>query len=221
MPHHDDLFASAVQTAHDWVRAIADGLDTDDTAFAYRALRAWMHTVRDRIGVANSAHLAAQLPELLRGTYYEGWVPSHVPVRHGTAEFVTQFAREAGIERSEVGFITGSITAVLSELFSPGQLDRVFAVLPTHLYGILCGTSPVTDRDVAEPAPVADAPDTDRFAGLEYRIRALSDAVAVLARGLEQLPVDESDSARTTSAAQQAHRILLAEGLVGAYAQER
>ncbi|NEW37232.1 DUF2267 domain-containing protein, partial [Nocardia cyriacigeorgica] len=94
--------------------------------------------VRDRITVAASAHLTAQLPEILRGTYYEGWVPSHVPVRHNIGDFVAQFSREAGINRDDVGEVAGSITVVLSEMFSPGQLDRVFALLPMHLYAVLC-----------------------------------------------------------------------------------
>jgi uncharacterized protein (DUF2267 family) len=214
MPHHDDPFAAAVQTAHEWVRGVANSLDTDDQTFAYRALRAWLHTVRDRIGVSSSAHLAAQLPEVLRGAYYEGWVPTHVPVRHGTAEFVTQFAREAGIDRDEVGVVAGAITEVLSDLFSPGQLNRIFAVLPLHLYRVLCGARPAVDEALAEGPWPTEEPHADPLANLEDRVRALGDAVALLARGLEQLPVHEPDDSRTTYAAQQAHRILLAEGLI-------
>ncbi|MEU7768442.1 DUF2267 domain-containing protein [Nocardia sp. NPDC049190] len=213
MPHHDDPFAPAVQTARDWVRTVADGLDTDDRAFAYRALRAWLHTVRDRIGVSASAHLAAQLPELLRGAYYEGWVPTHVPVRHGTTAFISHFARAAGIDRDRVGPVAGAVTTALSELFSPGQLNRVFAVLPARLCGVLYGAQPALDEYLAERSAAADRFEVDRLATLEYRVHALGDAVAVLARGLERLPIDRTDNSRTTSAAQQAHRILLAEGM--------
>ncbi|MEV6140166.1 DUF2267 domain-containing protein [Nocardia sp. NPDC051990] len=220
MPHHDDPFAPAVQTAHDWLRAIADSLDSDP-AFAYRALRAWLHTVRDRINVSSSAHLAAQLPELLRGAYYEGWVPSHVPVRHGTAEFVTHFARAAGIDRDEVGLVAGAVTIALADLFSPGQMNRIFAVLPMHLYGVLCGAQPPADESMTEWQPVTMAREVDPVANLENRIQALGDAVAVLARGLERLPADKPGDDRSNLAAQQAHRILLAEGLVGAEARER
>ncbi|MEV2225970.1 DUF2267 domain-containing protein [Nocardia vinacea] len=221
MPHHDDPLAPAVQTAHDWLRAVADSLDTDDHAFAYRALRAWLHAVRDRISVGSSAHLAAQLPEVLRGAYYEGWVPTHVPVRHGSAEFVRQFAREAGIEQEEVGPVTGAVTVALEDLFSPGQLNRIFAVLPMHLYGLLCGARVSVEESafVWEPATREHA--VDPIADLQDHVRALGAAVATLARGLERLPADISDNDRSTQAAQQAHRILLAEGLVGADARER
>ena len=32
-----------------------------------------LHALRDRIGAESAVHLAAQLPMLLRGLYYEGW----------------------------------------------------------------------------------------------------------------------------------------------------
>ncbi|MEV5834457.1 DUF2267 domain-containing protein [Nocardia sp. NPDC052112] len=220
MPHHVDPFAPAVQTAHNWVRAVADSLDTDDSVFAYRALRAWMHTVRDRISVSSSAHLAAQLPELLRGAYYEGWVPSHVPVRHDTAEFVMDFARAAGIDRDGVGPVAGAVTVALSDLFSPGQMNRIFAVLPMHLYSALCGAQVPAEESAFDWQPVAER-EVDPLTDLRDHVQALGAAVAVLARGLERLPADEPGTDRATQAAQQAHRILLAEGLVGADARRR
>ncbi|MCP2293297.1 DUF2267 domain-containing protein [Nocardia amikacinitolerans] len=214
MSRSDDPFAAAVHTAHEWLRAVADGLDTEDMSFAHRALRAWMHVVRDRIGSANSAHLSAQLPEVLRGVYYEGWVPSHVPVHHGLAEFIDQFAREACIGRDEVGKVAGAITAVLADRFSPGQLNRVFAVLPMHLYGILWGARPEPDVLSSAPDHRVERRGADQPVLLQEQIRALGDAVAALARGLEQLPIDTGNVDRTAAAAQEAHRILLAEGLV-------
>ena len=48
---------------------------------SYNALRAVLHTLRDRVTVDESAQFAAQLPTLVRGIYYEGWDPSRVPVK--------------------------------------------------------------------------------------------------------------------------------------------
>ncbi|WP_288049689.1 DUF2267 domain-containing protein [Nocardia sp.] len=211
MPHPADPFAPAVQVAHTWLRAIAEALETEDLTFAHRAMRAWMHTVRDRISVASSAHLSAQLPELLRGVYYEGWMPGHVPVRHGLGEFVGQFTRISGVDADDVGSVAGAVTAALSDLFSAGQLDRVFAGLPLRLYEVLCGARPEVAAISDEDLPRADA---DQVTALHDRVRALGDAVAALAHGLEQLPTDTADPNRAASAAQEAHRILLTEGLI-------
>ncbi|MGW5385098.1 DUF2267 domain-containing protein [Nocardia sp. NPDC003963] len=139
MTHHNDPLAAGIHTAHAWLRAVADDLGTEDLTFALRALRAWMHTVRDRIGVANSAHLTAQLPDFLRGIWYEGWVPSRVPGSHGVAEFVDEFAARAGISAGDVTFTAGSVTSALERMMSPGQLNHVFAVFPERLGTVLRG----------------------------------------------------------------------------------
>ncbi|MBF6241099.1 DUF2267 domain-containing protein [Nocardia otitidiscaviarum] len=208
MSHQSDPLAPAVHTAHEWLNAIADGLDTYDKAFAHRAMRAWLHTVRDRIGVNAAAHLSAQLPELLRGIFYEGWMPAHVPVPHDVASFLTQFAREAGVSRDEAAALAGVVTDSFAGLFSPGQLDHVLAQLPVALRHVLLGADL---SGVLAGAAVLTQGETDRVDELEVRVAALRDAVAVLARGLEDLPGGPSPEA--ARAAQHAHRILLAEGL--------
>ena len=45
------------------------------------ALRAILHTLRDRITVEEVAQLGAQLPMLVRGFHYEGWDATGRPVR--------------------------------------------------------------------------------------------------------------------------------------------
>ncbi|MFJ2666369.1 DUF2267 domain-containing protein [Nocardia fluminea] len=217
MTHHDPL-APTVHTAHVWLRAVAEKLETEDRRFALRALRAWLHTVRDRIGVDSSAHLSAQLPELLRGVYYENWVPSHVPVRHGLREFLAQFAREAGLDPTEVPAVVAPVTFALEELFSPGLLSRTFAAMPLELYRLYYGAT----SDIAgwvHPPEDLDSPGQsvadDLVAGLERRVLTLTDAVAALSAGLAQLPTDPSDDTRAAEAARRAHDLLLAGGMVG------
>ncbi|MGW5383144.1 DUF2267 domain-containing protein [Nocardia sp. NPDC003963] len=219
MAHHNDPLAAGVDTAHTWLNAVAEGLGTEDRHFAFRALRAWMHTVRDRIGVSNSTHVAAQLPEFLRGVWYEGWVPARVPVRHGVGAFVDQFAESARIDRDEVVPIAGKITRTLDGLFAPGQLTRIFAVLPgpldIALWGDFLGDEPAAAH-VSPPSRGSSGHQRD----LASQVRGLGEALAVLARGLEQLPVTPPDEQRVAAAAQSAHRILLAEGLVDRHTTE-
>lgn len=145
MTHHNDPLAAGMHTAHTWLRTVADALGTEDLTFTLRALRAWMHTVRDRIGVPNSAHLSAQLPDFLRGIWYEGWVPSRVPGNHSVAEFVDEFAERAGISAGDVAFTAGCVTSALDEMMSPGQLDHVFAVFPERLGLVLRGATPMAE----------------------------------------------------------------------------
>ncbi|NNH69302.1 DUF2267 domain-containing protein [Nocardia uniformis] len=210
MSQHRDPLAPAVHTAHIWLKAVADDLGTSDHAFTHRAIRAWLHTVRDRLSVNAAAHLSAQLPEMLRGIFYEGWIPAHVPVAHDVPSFISQFAHEAGISADEAAALAGAVTDAFAQLFSPGQLDHVLAQLPVALRHVLLG---VDLAGVFAAAAVFTPGEAERVEELDIRLRALSEAVAVLTRGLEDLPGTSGDEAARAAAAQQAHRILLAEGL--------
>ena len=75
-----ELIDRSVEKTNVWLKELAAELGTDDRKFAYRVLRAYLHAVRDRLMVDEAAQLAAQLPELVRGIYYEGWVPSRTPM---------------------------------------------------------------------------------------------------------------------------------------------
>ncbi len=52
----------AMHIAHVWVNDVAKEFDTDDREFAHGVLRAWLHTLRDRLPVEAAAQFAAQLP---------------------------------------------------------------------------------------------------------------------------------------------------------------
>lgn len=137
MPQPHDPLAPAIHTAHEWLRAVTDDLGTYDRNFAHRVLRAWLHTVRDSVGVGTAARLAAQLPELFRGAFYEGWVPEKVPHPHTVESFSAQFAAEAGVSEDEAAALLGAVTEAVSRLFSAGQLDRLLAELPASLRRLL------------------------------------------------------------------------------------
>ena len=127
------VFDHAVHAANAWLRDVADEFDTEDRHFAYRVLRAWLHLLRDRLTVEASAHFTAQLPELLRGIYYDAWDPSAVPQRYGVAEYESRFARDATISQRDVHRAATAVTAVAQRHLSPGQIDKVFGQLPEDL----------------------------------------------------------------------------------------
>ncbi|MTE14282.1 DUF2267 domain-containing protein [Nocardia aurantiaca] len=210
MSHHTDPFAPSVHTAHEWLAAVANAIDTEDRFVAHRALRAWLHTVRDRLDINAAAHLSAQLPELLRGMFYEGWMPARVPVPHDVASFLAQFAHAAGVTPEAAVPLAGVVTDTLADLFSPGQLDHVLAQLPVKLRFILLGTDLSA---VYAGAALFTQPDLPQIDDVERRLNALTEAVATLVHGLEFPAGGEPGSNARITAAQQAHRILLAEGL--------
>ncbi|WP_328457874.1 DUF2267 domain-containing protein [Amycolatopsis sp. NBC_00438] len=139
MPHPTDPLAQAEGTASAWLSVVRDRVAAADRHTAYRLLRAWLHVVRDRLTVQVAAHFAAQLPDLLRGVFSEGWNPAHVPTRYGVSGFVARFAGSAGISRAEVPAAAAAVTSALGELCSPGQLGHVLNLLPEPLVALLSG----------------------------------------------------------------------------------
>jgi len=74
------IFDKAIQDANIWVNEIMSELDWDDKHRAYILLRSTLHVLRDRLQPNECAHLAAQLPTLIRGIYFEGYRPAKVSV---------------------------------------------------------------------------------------------------------------------------------------------
>jgi uncharacterized protein (DUF2267 family) len=120
------------EKAHIWFNEVAAEIGDDDHAYAYRALRAVLHALRDRLTVDVAAKLAAQLPTLIRGIYYEDWDPSRTPLPiHNVDAFLDHVAREGRMAgETEASLAVTAVARVLRAHISPGEIDGVLAVLP-------------------------------------------------------------------------------------------
>ncbi|ORV68482.1 DUF2267 domain-containing protein [Mycobacterium gastri] len=127
----------AMHVAHTWVNEVAKEFDTDDREFAYGVLRAWLHTLRDRLPVEAAAHFAAQLPDLIRGVFYAGWDPSGVPVKYNAEAYIARFAREANISLRDVDKAASAVTAALGHLLPPAQVAKALDQLPNEIRVLL------------------------------------------------------------------------------------
>ena len=87
-------FTQAAQQAQEWVNELADDLEWADRR-AYRLLRNVLHALRDWLPQEEMADLAAQLPVLVRGIYFEGWKPSETPVWNRKKEDFIERIQEA------------------------------------------------------------------------------------------------------------------------------
>jgi uncharacterized protein (DUF2267 family) len=203
-------FEHAVHRASVWLVDVTAALGTPDRHYGRRVLRAWLHTLRDRLTVDAAAKFGQQLPELLRGTYYDGWEPNRVPQKYDAFEYVQRFSAEAVVPASEVPGIAATVTHVISEHMSSGQVDEALAELPANLRA--------TIRDgaaVATPTePGARHRPESTGTSIDDRISALTEAVRTLARGLEgQHPAGQGvDPAQVARAARIADEILVASG---------
>lgn len=133
---HVAPFDSTIQTTNIWLNEIQEQLGWgEDHHRAYHALRVVLHALRDRLPVDHAAALAAQLPMLIRGFYYESWHPHGKPVkeRHKDA-FLSHIAENfredpyADPER-----VTKAVLRVLSKHVSSGEIESVKQSLPKEI----------------------------------------------------------------------------------------
>jgi uncharacterized protein (DUF2267 family) len=133
------IIERSVEKAHLWLDDMAAEMGTEDRNEAYRALRAYLHALRDRLPVDEAAQLAAQLPELIRGIYYEGWNPSATPVKYRDLdEFLARMSSEGVLDgETQASFAAAAAAAVLKRHVSAGEIDDIRAILPEDLLPIL------------------------------------------------------------------------------------
>ena len=138
MGHQVSVIERTVSKTNEWLERLCREMDNDDRQHAYVLLRAVLHTLRDRIGPEVSVHLAAQLPLLVRGIFYEGWDPGATPQKLTLDEFINRVEREANL-RSAAEAASGAraVMQVLWDELAPGTMDHVIAVLPEEFAVLL------------------------------------------------------------------------------------
>ncbi len=124
-----------VHLAHAWINDLNERLAWNDKARAYRLLKAVLHALRDWLELDESANLAAQLPGLLRGAYYEQWRPATTPARKRSrqaflAHVEKEFARDP--LQNPVACVS-AVFQMLSEKITPGEIEDVWHALPEDI----------------------------------------------------------------------------------------
>jgi uncharacterized protein (DUF2267 family) len=144
------LIEESAQKSRRWLDDLAAELGRpEDQKYALRVLRGFLHTLRDRLPVPETAHLSAQLPEFLRGIFYEGWRPTTVPLRyHDLDAFLAKLA-EAGqlAGETEAAYAAEASARVLRRHVGAGELEKVKSVLPRAIRVVLDGASLGGDDD--------------------------------------------------------------------------
>jgi len=130
-----EVFDTTVHKTHIWLNDIMQELGWEDRYKAYGGLRTTLHALRDRLTVEETAQLAAQLPMLIRGLYYEGWDPTGKPqkVRHKEA-FLTpireHFRNDPRVNAEQVA---RAVLKVLTQHVSEGEIADIKHLFPTEL----------------------------------------------------------------------------------------
>lgn len=131
MDHELDVIDRTVAKTYEWLHDVERRAELDDVHRSYQVLRAVLHALRDRVEPDVAAHVAAQLPLLVRGIFYEGWDPSKTPVRMSLPEFLERVEHDAALKgTSKAEDATRAVLAVCWDELGQGTMDHLISVLP-------------------------------------------------------------------------------------------
>src|SRR4051794_5149204 len=105
---------------------------------SYAALRTVMHALRDRMTVEEAADLAAQLPMVMRGLFFEGWRPSRVPMKMNRSEFLERVRHEFRYEvDGGLQLLVQRVLHAMRRYITDGEWADVRATLPDDFASML------------------------------------------------------------------------------------
>jgi uncharacterized protein (DUF2267 family) len=124
-----------VQITHIWINELDERLGWNNKPRTYRLMKAVLHALRDWLPLNEMADFGAQLPELVRGAYYEQWRPAITPVKkRNKEEFlarVDQSFKQDPIPKTAEAVI--AVFELLSRKITAGEIEDVRHSLPQEL----------------------------------------------------------------------------------------
>ena len=133
-----EVIDHSVQITHEWINELAGRLDWTSKRSALRLLRTTLQQVRDHLMPDELAQFSAQLPLLIRGMFFEGWVPKRTPIRNrSVAGFVEAIEERMGdTEEYRGSQDIRYVFELLNARLSAGEIEDVRASLPSAIRGL-------------------------------------------------------------------------------------
>ena len=121
-----NVFDNTIQKTNQWLNQIQETLSLETKESAYAALRATLHTLRDRIPPKEAVEFGSQLPMLVRGFYFEGFNPANTPVvdRHKD-EFLARVKELYHQEDIDTEQMVRAVFSTVNSFVSDGQAEEI------------------------------------------------------------------------------------------------
>ncbi len=164
------VFATTIEKSAIWLHEIENDTGWDEHR-AYRALRAALHVLRDRLTVDQAAHLGAQLPMLVRGFYYEGWHPAAAPDKRigNKDDFLACVRRECNDPQIDPELACCAVFGTLGRHVTGGEIAKLRNALPKSIAALLPDGNAAGGHHAPPPGNAARAAghDADFIVGAE------------------------------------------------------
>lgn len=105
---------------------------------SYAALRAVLHTIRDRLTIEEAVEFAAGLPLLLKGIFFDGWQVSRVPLKMDKEEFLQEILQQFPFSvKGNTQKVISVVLQSLKKYIGEGEFGDVLDVLPKDIANML------------------------------------------------------------------------------------
>lgn len=134
-------FEDYQKDAKTWLHQLCDYLGIDDEQKAARIFKAVLHAIRDRIPSGEAVHLAAQLPIIWKGIYFDGFTLHNNPVRIRNEEQWLEFIRSKDAFAEQADFPTldhvyyafQDVMNFLRDHISEGQYNQIAQAIHSEI----------------------------------------------------------------------------------------
>jgi len=132
-----DVLDKSIQTTHIWLNEIM-AEHGDDRQVAWYILGAVLRALRDRLPAELAAHLAAELPLVVRGLYYDQYEPSKQPdVTRSLDDFLERVQEGLRMIRPvDSRDATRTVFKVIAHHVDLGQSAKVRDALPKDIQAL-------------------------------------------------------------------------------------
>jgi uncharacterized protein (DUF2267 family) len=159
-----EVFDKTLHTTNQWLDEICAEIGPDKH-LAWHVLGAVLRSIRDELLIGQSAHLAAQLPLLIRGAYFDQYRPAAQPVAERSQEdFIARIRQElAGSRPVRPDLAVTAVMRTLNRHITEGQVKKARDALPKGIRALWpepeqTARSTTAAPRAEEPAPGAPPP---------------------------------------------------------------
>lgn len=126
-----EVFDKTLHTTNLWLDEICAEIGPDKH-LAWHVLGAVLRSIRDELLIGQSAHLAAQLPLLVRGAFFDQYRPAAQPVAERSQEdFIARIREElAGCRPVRPDLAASAVMRTLNRHITEGQIKKARDALP-------------------------------------------------------------------------------------------
>lgn len=130
-----EVIDHSVHLTHEWINELAERLSWTSKRSALRLRRVTLHRIRDHLLADEMAQLSAQLPIMIRGFFFEDWIPKRTPIKERkAADFVAFISEQMGDAMEFRGSADiQCVFKLLNARISRGEIEDIRACLPMEL----------------------------------------------------------------------------------------